>query len=195
MKQIEDQFVGHMFLTKNIQFFKKVYIKFFNPDEDKINNFLLVYFNDLLDRYKIHLPMYEEIVDDLTPFFSIIKKNLSEPYKTSFINYCIHVLLSNIDNGFFNGFLNWKVEATFNALNMFLQFVYEKNKNVVEKEKELLKPIVLSKIYLNKKNEEIIFRELLADKNLYFGNMKDVIFSILLEIPEFRKEYIKAQLQ
>ena len=116
--------------------------------------------------------------------------------KNFFINYCINRLLTIIDNGFLNDFLFPDLlEMYFNTLGILIQFADGKNENIIEKEKELLKPIILAKIYSNKENEESVFNGILTNRNFYSGDVKDIIFSILIDIPEFRKRYIKLQLK
>ena len=46
-----------------------------------------------------------------------------------------------------------------------------------------------------KENEESVFNGILTNRNFYSGDVKDIIFSILIDIPEFRKRYIKLQLK
>lgn len=196
IEQIENDFFRNMLLTNNVNFFNNFYIKFFNPNTEQINKFLSYYFNKILDNLVYASSNYKEIFEDLSPIFSIVKNNFNEKDKKSFISYCINRLLTIIDNGFLNDFLYPDlIEMYFNTLGILIQFANGKNENVIEKEKELLKPIILAKIYSSKENEESIFNGILKNRNFYSGDVKDIIFSILIDIPEFRKRYIKLQLK
>lgn len=196
IEQIEEDFFRNMLLTNNVNFFNNFYIKFFNPNTEQINNFLSSYFNKSLDNFVYSSSSYKEIFEDLSPIFNIVKNNFNEQDKNFFINYCINRLLTIIDNGFLNDFLFPDLlEMYFNTLGILIQFADGKNENIIEKEKELLKPIILAKIYSNKENEESVFNGILTNRNFYSGDVKDIIFSILIDIPEFRKRYIKLQLK
>ncbi len=195
LKQIENDFIVIMFSTENIYFFKSFYVNMFNPTSTDIKKFLSSYFDDELYKIRNNLYSYEKT----SAFFSSLVDDanvLNEKDKDYFINYCIKKILSLITSNFLlYGLLNFKLGLYFDGLSSLMKCKYAEESNLIEKEKEILKPLILSKLHAGDINKKTILKQLIPIGEVYFGEMKDVVFSILFEEPNFRKEYIKAQLQ
>ncbi len=193
LNQIEKDFVNTLFFTEDIYFFKKYCVPLFNPSSKDIKKFLFFYFNSILDRIKSGTYSYSKSV----LFFNSFANNLAifnyEEDKKAFAFYCIKVLLSTISNSLWEySILSWKNKLYFNEIDLIMHIIYPENTKLFEK--EMLEPLMLSKLSVITSKEIDIFNQFIASDEYYFGNMKDIVFSILLELPSFRKQYIEKRI-
>ena len=195
LNKIEKDFINTMYFREDIVFFKKYYVPLFNPRDRDIKNFLLFYFNTGWHKIKKDRYSYGEsntFIPSFNDSFDVISNKAD---KQLFANYCVKTLLSYISNNFWEyNLLAWVNKLYFNELDLMMHIIYPETERRIEKEKDLLNPIIFGKLPTITSKEIDLFNQIIINGENIFGNMKDVVFSILLKHPKFRKLYITNKL-